>query len=40
MVVAKKTRKGKAHENRTKEGQRTGVRTWGKTNNKKTYKYK
>ena len=33
MVVAKKTRKGKAHENRTKEGPRTGVRTSGKTNN-------
>ena len=31
MVVAK-TRKGKAHENRTKEGPRTGVRTSGKTN--------
>ena len=31
MVVAK-TRKGKAHENRTKEGPRTGVRTSGRTN--------
>ena len=30
MVVAK-TRKGKAHENRTKEGPRTGVRTSGRT---------
>ena len=27
------TRKGKAHENETKEGPRTGVRTSGKTNN-------
>ena len=26
------SRKGKAHENRTKEGPRTGVRTSGKTN--------
>ena len=33
MVVAKKTRKGKAHENRTKESLRTGVRTSGKTDN-------
>ena len=33
MVVAKKTRKGKAHENRTKEGPRTRVRTSGKLNN-------
>ena len=32
MAVAKKTRKGKARENRTKEGSRTGVRTSGKTN--------
>ena len=31
MVVAK-TRKGKAHENRTKEGPRTRVRTSGRTN--------
>ena len=33
MAVAKKTRKGKASKNRTKEGPRTGVRTSGKTNN-------
>ena len=33
MVVAKKTRKGKARENRTKKGPRTGVKTSGKTNN-------
>ena len=32
MAVAKKTKKGKAHENRAKEGLRTGVRTSGKTN--------
>ena len=33
MVLAKKTWKGKARENRTKEGPRTGVRTSGKTKN-------
>ena len=33
MAVAKKTRKGKARENRTKKGPRTGVKTSGKTNN-------
>ena len=33
MAVAKKTRKGKARENRTKNGPRTGVKTSGKTNN-------
>ena len=32
MVVAKRQRKGKAHENRTEEGPRTGVRTSGETN--------
>ena len=32
MAVAKKTRKRKAHENRTKEGLRMGVRTSGRTN--------
>ena len=32
MAVAKRL-EGKAHENRTKEGPRTGVRTSGKTNN-------
>ena len=32
MAVAKKTRKGKASKNRTKEGPRTGVRTSGRTN--------
>ena len=31
-MVAAKTRKGKARENRTKEGLRTGVRTSGRTN--------
>ena len=31
MAVAK-TRKGKSHENKTKEGQRTGVGTSGRTN--------
>ena len=31
MAVAKKTRKGKACKNRTKEGPRTRVRTSGKT---------
>ena len=32
MVVAKRQRSETAHENRTKEGPRTGVRTSGKTN--------
>ena len=32
MAVAKKTRKGKARENRTKDGRRTRVQTSGKTN--------
>ena len=32
MAVAKRQRKEKAHENRTKEGLRTRVRTSGKTN--------
>ena len=32
MVVAKRQRKGKAHENRTKENLQTRVRTSGKTN--------
>ena len=32
MVVAKRQRKEKAYENRTKEGLRIGVRTSGKTN--------
>ena len=31
-MVAAKTRKGKAHKNRTKEGPRTGVRTSGRRN--------
>jgi len=31
-VVAKRQRKGKACENRTKEGLRTGVRTSGEAN--------
>ena len=31
-MVVKRQRRGKAHENRTKEGQRTGVRTSGRTN--------
>ena len=33
MSVAKRQRRDKARENRTKEGPRTGVRTSGKTNN-------
>ena len=33
MAGGYKTRKGKARENRTKEGPRTGVRTSGKTKN-------
>ena len=37
MVVDKKTKKGKGHKNRTKEGQRTGVRTSGKTNSPPGY---
>ena len=32
MAVKNKTKKGKAHENKTKEGPRTGVRTSGETN--------
>ena len=32
MAVAKRQRKEKAHENRTKEVLRTGVRTLGETN--------
>ena len=32
MAVAKRQRKEKARENRTKEVQRTGVRTLGETN--------
>ena len=32
IVVAKRQRKGKACENRTKEGLRTGVRTSGEAN--------
>ena len=32
MAVTKRQKKGKAHENRTKEGPRTGVRTSGEAN--------
>ena len=32
MVVAKRQRKGKGHENGTKENLQTGVRTSGETN--------
>ena len=32
MVVAKRQRKGKTHENETKENPWTGVRTSGETN--------
>ena len=32
MAVTKRQKKGKAHENRTKEGPRTGVRTSGDAN--------
>ena len=32
MAMAKRQRRGKAHENRTKEGLRTEVRTSGRTN--------
>ena len=37
MAVKNKTKKGKAHENKTKEGQRTGMRTSGETNNPPGY---
>ena len=33
MAVAKRQKKGKAQENKTKEGPRTGVRTLARTNN-------
>ena len=32
MAVAKRQRKEKAHENRTREGPRTGLRTSGEAN--------
>ena len=37
MAVKKKTKKGKAHGNKTKEGLRTGVRTSGETNSPPGY---